>query len=231
MRKRDYYLSYRDEERVIWFNNFAPKLPYYAPKYNLTPEEVQDMSNSAAYFDAFVKYRAQVKAYDGSLTEHRDWISDGVSNGSPQQLLQPPPMMLPEAPPPGIFKRVRALVARIKNHINYTEADGRDLGIIGSEVSGADLTSIKPEFTIRLVAGGHPEIVWTRQGMTAVEIQKRVGDEPWRMLALDTVPNYIDKESLPPSGQSMVWQYRIIYHFKDERVGQWSDVVSITVTG
>ncbi len=67
--------------------------------------------------------------------------------------------------------------------------------------------------------------------MTAVEIQKRVGDEPWHLLVLDTVPNYVDMELLPPSGQSVVWQYRIIYHFKDERVGLWSDVVTITVTG
>lgn len=231
MSKTEYYFPKKDEERTTWFNNFSAKLPNYAMKYNITPEEVMDIQNSALYFDAFVKYRNQSGAFQNSLTDHRDVIGNGLSNGATLQPLQPPMMMLPPPPPPGIFKRARALVSRIKAHVNYTEADGRDLGIIGSEMGPTDLTSIKPIFSIRLVAGGHPEIVWTRQGMTALEIQKLGSDGKWYFLAMDTVPNYTDMEALPPSGQSAVWQYRAIYRLKDERVGQWSDVVSVTVTG
>ncbi len=231
MSKTEYYFPKKDEERTTWFNNFGAKLPNYAMKYNITPAEVMDIQNSALYFDAFVKYRNQSGAFQNSLTDHRDVISNGLSNGATLQPLQPPMMMLPPPPPPGIFKRARALVSRIKAHVNYTEADGRDLGIIGSEIGATDLTSIKPVFRIRLVAGGHPEIVWTRQGMGALEIQKQNGDGQWHFLAMDTVPNYTDMEALPASGQSAVWQYRVIYRLKDERVGQWSDVVSVTVTG
>lgn len=36
---------------------------------------------------------------------------------------------------------------------------------------------------------------------------------------------------LPPKGVSEVWTYRVIYLRKNQRVGQWSDLVSITVTG
>lgn len=229
---REYYLPSSDEARVPWLNNYAAKLPKYATKYNIMQEEVMDMQISAPYFDAFVKFRNQSGTFQYSLTDHRDIISEGTSsNGATLEPLQPPMMMLPPAPQPGIFKRVRAMVARIKNHVHYSEADGSDLGIVGSEVSAVDMHTIKPEFPIRLVAGGHPDLAWVRQGMTAVEIQKRVGDEPWRLLAIDTVPTYIDKEPLPPAGKSEVWQYRMIYHYKDERVGQWSDVVSVTVTG
>lgn len=227
---RDYYLPSSDEARVPWLNNYATKLPKYAMKYNIAPEEVMDMQISAPYFDAFIKFRNQMRAFVSSLTDRRDEMSEGDNNGAPLQPLEPPMMMLPPPPLPGIFKRVRAMVARIKSHMNYSEADGIDLGIVGAE-STTDVNNIKPVFTIRLIAGGHPEVLWTRQGMTAVEIQKRVGDEPWRALAIDTVPNYTDKEPLPPAGKSEVWQYRIIYLLKDERVGQWSDVVSITVTG
>jgi hypothetical protein len=230
MRKRDYYLPYNDDERATWLNNFAAKLTHVAGKYNITPEEVMDMQNSALYFDAFVKYRNQSGAFQNSLTNHRNGISEGLSNGTALQPLQPPMMMLPPPVQPGIFKRAKALVTRIKAHLHYLDADGRDLDIIGSELT-TDFLSIKPVFTIRLVGGGHPEIVWSRQGMTALEIQKRVGDEPWLLLALDTVPNYTDGSALPASGQSAVWQYRVMYHFKDERVGMWSDVVAVTVTG
>lgn len=50
-------------------------------------------------------------------------------------------------------------------------------------------------------------------------------------LAIDTVPNYTDMEPLLAPGQSSVWQYRAIYRLRDERVGQWSDVVWVTVAG
>jgi hypothetical protein len=35
----------------------------------------------------------------------------------------------------------------------------------------------------------------------------------------------------PTAGQSALWKYKGIYRLNDERVGQWSDVVSIPVAG
>ena len=37
--------------------------------------------------------------------------------------------------------------------------------------------------------------------------------------------------AMPPAGQSALWKYKAIYRQDDDRVGQWSDVVSIPVTG
>jgi hypothetical protein len=50
-------------------------------------------------------------------------------------------------------------------------------------------------------------------------------------LAVDTVPDYTDTAALPPTGQSALWKYKAIYRQGDDRVGQWSDVVSIPVAG
>jgi hypothetical protein len=36
---------------------------------------------------------------------------------------------------------------------------------------------------------------------------------------------------MPPAGQSALWKYKGIYIQADQRVGQWSDVVSIPVAG
>jgi len=35
--------------------------------------------------------------------------------------------------------------------------------------------------------------------------------------------------TMPPAGQSALWKYKVIYLQADQRVGQWSDVVSIPV--
>jgi hypothetical protein len=37
--------------------------------------------------------------------------------------------------------------------------------------------------------------------------------------------------AMPPAGQSALWKYKAIYLQGDDRVGQWSDVVSIPVAG
>jgi hypothetical protein len=37
--------------------------------------------------------------------------------------------------------------------------------------------------------------------------------------------------NLPPQGTSATWKYKMIYLINDEPVGNWSDVVSVTVSG
>jgi len=45
------------------------------------------------------------------------------------------------------------------------------------------------------------------------------------------MPDYTDPSPLPPAGTSAIWTYRAIYLKGDDKVGQWSDLVRITVTG
>jgi hypothetical protein len=39
------------------------------------------------------------------------------------------------------------------------------------------------------------------------------------------------EQPLPAAGQSALWKYKAIHPQSDARAGQWSDVVSIPVTG
>lgn len=227
---KDYYLPNGDEERATWLNNFANKLPHYAGKYSITPEEIMDVQNSALYYDALIKFKNQSSAFQNALTEHKNAMRNGMKVGATLQPLMQPPLMLPMPVQPGIFTRMAAIVSRIKANMTYSESDGNDLGVEGTQIS-VDFNNVKPIISLRLVKGGHPEIVWTRQGMSALEIQKLGSDGKWYLLAIDTSPNYIDTEPLPAMGQSAVWQYRAIYRLKDERMGSWSDVITITVAG
>ena len=227
---KSYYLPKGDEDRAIWLNNIAAKLPNYASKYGIMPEETMGTQNDAAYFDAFIKYYNQQSAFQKSLTDHKNAVRDGVENGGTLQPLAPPMMMLPLPVVPGIFKRVKALVNRIKAHIHYSEADGYDLGIEGAEKT-VDPASIKPSINLRIGDGGHPDVLWVKYGYDGVEIHKQVDDGELKFLAIDMQPHYTDMSELPPPGKSAVWKYRAIYLRKDKRVGQWSDVVTITVTG
>ena len=66
--------------------------------------------------------------------------------------------------------------------------------------------------------------------MDGIEIQVDRGTG-FVFLAVDTVPDYTDTEPMPAAGQSALWKYKAIYRQGDDRVGQWSDVVSIPVAG
>jgi hypothetical protein len=133
------------------------------------------------------------------------------------------------AVPVNIIGRTTALVARIKVAPRYTDSIGQALQIVGADQT-VDLTSLKPVVTATLDAG-QITVGRTKQGMDAVEIFVDRGDgKGFVFLAVDTVPDYTDTQP-PPAGQSTLWKYKVNYRQGDDRVGQWSDVVSIPVAG
>jgi len=106
------------------------------------------------------------------------------------------------------------------------------------EVSAADLASAqadaaawKPVLGIKTQAG-RPTVTWAKGDADALEIWVDRGDDPgFVLLAIDLKPDYPDPFPLPPLGTSALWKYRAIYRLGDEQVGQWSDVISVTVGG
>ena len=44
-------------------------------------------------------------------------------------------------------------------------------------------------------------------------------------------PYTTDNGALPPAGTSQVWRYRAIYLLHDAQVGQWSDIINVTLGG
>ena len=102
------------------------------------------------------------------------------------------------------------------------------MGIIGADPT-VDVNALKPILTAAPVAG-QVAIGWTKQGMDSIEIEVDRG-EGFVFLAIDTVPGYTDTAAMPAAGQSALWKYKAIYRLNDERVGQWSDVVSLPVAG
>ncbi|MFN7119467.1 MAG: hypothetical protein ACK4TA_21910 [Saprospiraceae bacterium] len=228
--KKTAYMPRAENEKVTWFNNFSAKLGFYAAKYNISQEELMDVQQSAVFYTTMHHFLNQCDSFLSAAYKYRDMVRDGSNNDAAFQPLTMPMFSLPTPVAPGILKRVRAIINRIKKSIHYSEADGIDLGIEGTETV-VDTAAAKPVLKIRISDGGHPEIVWTKQDFDAIEIYKQEADGTWRLVAIDMQPNFVDMEALPPAGTSAVWTYRAIYRKKDKQVGQWSDAVSITVMG
>jgi hypothetical protein len=227
---KQYFLPRKDSEKAQWLRNFAGKLGNYANKYGISQGEVIDMQTSSVAFDYWLDFKSQFDEYVKKLTQYKNELRDGIPTGAAASIIPSyPALQAPTQVEPGIFVRATALANIIKNRVIYTEADGLDLGIEGT-ANRPDVNSMKPTISVRLVAGGHPEIVWTKNGMDGIDIYKDSGNG-WQMYAFDGHPNYLDKAPLPAVGQSAVWHYKCIYRLDDEPAGQWSDTVTITVTG
>jgi hypothetical protein len=229
---KNYFLPRADADKAIWLQNYSSKLPKYAGAYGISDAEVSDMLNASTDFNYWLNYQTQNDSFQQKLTQYKNDLRDGVANGA--QAVPPSPPNIAGAPTvvqPGIFKRAAAIAALIKSRSNYNEADGKDLGIIGSEAAHTDVAAAKPVITLRLTSGGHPEIVWKKGDMDGIDIYVDRGSGQWQFLATDTYPNYTDTAPLPAAGQTALWKYKTIYRYNDEQAGQWSDVASITVSG
>jgi len=62
--------------------------------------------------------------------------------------------------------------------------------------------------------------------MIEIQVNRGAG---WQLLTFDTTPGYIDTEPIPATPTK--WEYRAIYRVNDQRIGQWSAVVSVIVGG
>ncbi len=108
-----------------------------------------------------------------------------------------------------------------------------------------DPSTLKPVFKIELEQG-HPNLIWKKGIATAVKIKVYRGNGSptpptpgnptppgfvFEFLAIDTQPDYLDTYPLPNFGDSATWVYTMIYMIGDEEVGEWSEIVQVTVSG
>jgi hypothetical protein len=223
--RKERYLPTNENERVVWFNTFVANFTAQAAGLGFTPADVTAAANDAAMYAYLVLLVEIYTAAKEQRTEYKNLIKDGPI-GSPGGALPVAPVLAPPATivAPGIFPRLSALVARIKASPTYTETIGKSLGIIGADQS-EDQVIMKP--ILKLVfKGGEVEIQWRKGKADAIHIETDKGAGTWSFLAVDTVPHYTDTTPITGPG---IWKYRAIYLINDEKVGQWSDVASISV--
>jgi len=120
------------------------------------------------------------------------------------------------------------LIAVLKRHRNYTDTLGQLLDILPGKAPAVDLSSLRPVLGHTL-NNGRPAQDWAKAGMDALEIEADRG-AGFALLTIDTQPGYLDTAPLPAAATAL-WRYRAIYRLKDERVGQWSEVLEVAVKG
>jgi hypothetical protein len=225
---KEYFLPRTDSKKKDFQHNFGDKLPTYQSKYNITLAEVTDVNNGDAYFTYWLDVLGEVDAYKQKVTQFKNELRDGVPAGATAAVAPVAPTFAPAptAVEPGIFVRSTALGNRIKKHKDYVSSDGVDMQLEGAEKPQPDTINGKPALKI-IFKAGQPFVQWPKGGFDALYIEVDRDGLGWKFLAVDSEPDYLDTAALPATATA--WKYRAIYIFHDEKVGQWSDEVTITV--
>jgi hypothetical protein len=220
-----------DAEVAMWIVHLASKIDTHAPVLAITQADIKTLKTDAAAVDWVSKALPAIRASAQQFTSFKDNLLDGQAGAA--ALVIPVLLTLPAAPaavPAGVVSRTRALVQRIKKSPGYTEAIGKDLGIIGAtETNDA---APKPTFKAVVQPSFGVRLDWVKGKHSGVTIQcKRAGDTDWVTLGRDNYSPYVDERPPVTPGASESRQYRMRYLDKDEEVGEWSDVVAVVAVG
>jgi len=224
---KDDWLPNREDELLPWFNNFNIKLPGYAVTLDLSPGDLTSVADDTAMVEFAINGVAIYKA------EQREWVDFKNLElygplGRPTPGVPTAPVLVPPTVvDPGIIRRTRDLVLRIKAHPNYTEVIGEDLGIIGAEQAGAD--QVKPDGQATALPKHEVRITFVKRGHDGVDIEsQRAAEMDWTYLAFDGFSPYVDNRPPLVPGQPEERRYRLRYRDNDLPVGEYSDIFVVT---
>ena len=220
-----------DEAFGAQLQTFKNAIPAYSATLGLAPAVVTAQAADADYFSYTIMCQQIMLGGSRQWTAWKDlarYGGDLPPSGAPVA-----PVFPAAVPPvaPGIEPRFRALVKQIKANSAYNAAMGLALGIEGAQQTGPDLATIQPDISA-IINGTNVDISWNWGGFSnfldqlELEVDRGSG---FGLLAIDTTPGYTDTQAFPAAPAK--WTYRAIYRVGDNRVGQWSKPVSVTVGG
>ncbi len=225
------YIESEDVKFSEQLIKFYSRLGAYASILGVTSAEETSAKNDALFFQYIINWMGVNRDFSSGSTTYKDLARHG--NGT-EVMGDVPTTPVPAVPPTlvdaNIQKRFSDLVARIKKSPNYTTAIGDDLGITTANSSFVPSDG-KPDLSIKLGDGGFPQIKFTLSQYDGIQLLKDNGTSGFTLLNVVLHPTYADKSGMPGPGKTAIFSYKAIYLYKGEVVGQWSDVVSITVTG
>ena len=232
--KRNSYYPNRQADQVVWLTNYSNKLPGYGTTLGLAAGEVTaTVADCQWLIYVLQSWLPATRAWSLACTN----AAIAAQSGDGADPLALPVFTAPALPTgvtpqaPGALDRVFALIQTIKDSEPCTDAIASDLGIVGSEQTAPDLTTLQPVIAAT-VSGNQVNIKWGWGGNVAFldscEIQVDRGDgKGFTLLTIDTTPNYTDTQPFPAALAR--WTYKAIYRAADAQVGLWSQPVSVNV--
>jgi hypothetical protein len=227
------YIERTDAGLKTQLETFSSVIDTYASSLGLDADKVTELKKAITYYSFVFNKNEIYHDYSKAIVQHKALVGKGAGG----TVMVPFPALpalgtVPDAPAePNVRATFGSMIQDAKRSANFTTSVASSLGVL--YVPGSfNPEDGKPTFKISFSSGGHPNLIWVKGLYDGVEIWKDSGDgQGWKKLDKDFRPDFIDKSDLPAAGKSVVWKYKMIYIYKDDIAGQWSDEMSVTVVG
>lgn len=227
---RDDWMPAREEELVQWFKNFAAKLPEYQVRLELGPIELITVTADAAMVVSSVNAVAIARVKLGEWVDFKNLELYGRDAEATPSLPPVPSWGAIDPVRPGIVRRTRELVARIKAHPSYNEQIADVLGLIGEEPEPVD--DIRPAGSVKTLPVFQAEISFVKGRFDGVDIEsQRRRATRWTHIAFDGFSPYIDNRPPMIVAEPEERRYRLRYRDNDVPVGEYSQTLKVLVGG
>jgi hypothetical protein len=219
-----------DAGKLALLQHLDTTLSAYAAALGFGANDLSELDRATAWLKYAIDLQSAFKAGGEDTVAFRNAVRDGSPTG--KAVVPSFPILTPPTGEPflDVVGYVSTLITRIRIHENYTKAIGKALNITPAKSVAVDPATMQPALTVDF-QGGQPRVLWSMQGMDSLELEADHGNGDFALLTIDMTPNHIDTTPLPPSGSVVLWKYRAIYRVRDQRVGNWSQVLEVSVKG
>ena len=228
---RDKRLPTTEAEWIVFMQNFVAKLASYAATLGLTPTEVSQQADDTLNYEYLVGVAQQVNDSKDSFFSFKELVFDGAIT----TVIPPDPtfpvIATPKSATPGIIKRIRLLVKRIKASTGFSDQIGEDLGLLENVPNSIVPQDIVPEMKLKALTGSLVEISFSKKGFDAMRVEyQRKNDTGWQLAGVFT--SSPATHELPPelAGEPESRSYRGVLMEKNVAVTQYSPTYTIVTT-
>ena len=200
------YLPDADAQLIPWLKNFHTKLQVHQKALGLA--------------DAVVKgEEARTTSLVGSIEKNEQKRAEYQAQVTATRVLKQRDL-----------PALRGTVRLIKAQPTYTEAVGRDLGIVGT--NGGALSGEGKKPTLRAeVAPGLVRLRFIKGRFDGVNLYRESDEGSWDFLGRCSRSPFEDRAPLSRPRQPELRRYRAVFIARDAEVGEPSDTLHVSVNG
>ncbi|AHF91965.1 hypothetical protein OPIT5_18800 [Opitutaceae bacterium TAV5] len=218
------YMPVRENDFIKWYQEFLATLQLVYMQVGLAEEEVTELETQYTALIESEKAVTRLESLLHSYVAAKNTLLSGEEGAS--VVFETLPMMAGSTITGGIKDRIVRVVALITASPGYTEAIGRDLGIVVGPKPPPDWSGKFPLLKAAVIGSTRVQVTWHKQGADGVYLEVNRGSG-WQIIGNITGASH---EDLAPFPQALTeWKYRATYIVKNRTVGEVGPEAAIFV--
>lgn len=213
----------------VMFANVRKKIANYQTEYDLTTGWIDRVN---LICDTFTDSYTSIVQNRATTKDMNDWFTTLLSGEPKGSIATAPPVFqtvtIPTGAFIGILDEFREMMRYFKANAVYTEADGENLMIVAPNEQAPDTEDAVPDLKVSVDVNEAVVVAYRRKEFGGLELQwRKVGQPLWQLAdkSTETIIIFTPEGLTPPEKIEL----RGVYLMKNQRVGNWSPIYTLTV--